>query len=249
MTVVIAFYCSDGIVIAADSMLTPSYGGQAVGHHKGKKIDILPNSLISAYAGDQGQAARFKYLADGLYEKMRGVEGHPISFPIALTTAVINEFRTTGIANVGINTIIAYPYNGSYCCCVFEGALQPRLLDKDHYYVALGSGKQGADPFLRFLVDIFCQDGFPNVREATFLCTWAVQHVINTNPGGVDGPIRISVLEQNEANFSAREITESEIEQHKEAIASIRDNLVDWRKEISGDLDAEATSLPPDAPK
>ena len=68
--------------------------------------------------------------------------------------------------------------------------MQPRLLDKDHYYVALGTGKLSADPFLRLLVDTFCQSGQPTVREAVFLATWAVQHVIDVNPGGVAGPIR-----------------------------------------------------------
>ena len=38
MTVVIAFHCSDGVVIAADSMLTPNMGGINVGHHHGKKL-------------------------------------------------------------------------------------------------------------------------------------------------------------------------------------------------------------------
>lgn len=218
-----------------------------MGHHKGKKIDIHANDLISAYAGDQGQAARFKYMADGLFDRMKDGNEHPISFPIGLTTAIINEFRTTGITQIAVNTIIAYPYAGEHTCCVFEGNLQPRLLDQNHYYVALGSGKQSADPFLRFLVDIFCQDGQPNVREAIFLSTWVVQHVIDTNPGGVDGPIKISVLEQSNTLFSARDISESEIDQHQEAIASARNSLVAWREDISGDSD-EDTSDPPMAP-
>jgi hypothetical protein len=37
MTVVVAFHCSDGVVIAADSMITPSMGGLGVGHHHVKK--------------------------------------------------------------------------------------------------------------------------------------------------------------------------------------------------------------------
>lgn len=87
---------------------------------------------------------------------------------------------------------------------MFEGQLQPRLLDKHQYYAALGSGKLSADPFLRFLVDIFCQNGQPTVFEAIFLATWAVQHVIDTNPGWVAGPIRVGTFVRDGAgNFQA----------------------------------------------
>ena len=71
-----------------------------------------------------------------------------------------------------IATILAFPHSAGHHCCVFEGTIQPRLLDTNHFYVALGSGKLAADPFLRFLVDIFCPNGQPKVREAIFLATW-----------------------------------------------------------------------------
>ena len=54
MTVVVTFYCPDGIVIAADSMITPSMGGINVGHHHGRKIELLPGPQVFAFAGDQG---------------------------------------------------------------------------------------------------------------------------------------------------------------------------------------------------
>jgi len=64
MTVVVAFHCSDGVVIAADSMITPSMGGLSVGHHHGQKISILPGPQIFALAGDVGQNARIRIVAE-----------------------------------------------------------------------------------------------------------------------------------------------------------------------------------------
>jgi hypothetical protein len=60
MTVVVTFSCSDGAVVASDSMITPTIGGLSVGHHHGIKVYVLPGSQVFAFAGDQGQAARFK---------------------------------------------------------------------------------------------------------------------------------------------------------------------------------------------
>jgi hypothetical protein len=249
MTVVVAFYCTDGVVIAADSMITPSMGNINVGHHHGQKIQILSDSLISAFAGDQGQGARFSLLAQGVYP-MIAQTGRPIDYPIALTAAVLGEFEVTRIlGSISVNTVLAYSHGTEHQCCVFEGPLQPRLLDRSHFYVALGSGKLCADPFLRFLSDTFCQDGLPTVREAIFLSTWVVQYVIETNPGGVADPIRISILERNAANaLVGRELGEGEITQHKEAVESAKKALKDWRIGIQTGAAADDVPAPPNAP-
>jgi hypothetical protein len=88
MTVAIGFYCHDGVVIGADSMLTPSMGGMPIGHHKGQKVHLLAGGQIFAFAGDQGQAARFQIMADGSHH-MAGTMGHAIDFPITLTNSIV----------------------------------------------------------------------------------------------------------------------------------------------------------------
>jgi hypothetical protein len=52
MTVVVAFFCTDGVVVAGDSMLTPRVGGISVGHHKGVKVEALQGPQLFAFAGD-----------------------------------------------------------------------------------------------------------------------------------------------------------------------------------------------------
>lgn len=109
---------------------------------------------------------------------------------------------------------------------------------------ALGSGKLSADPFLRFLVDTFCQAGQPTVREGVFLATWTVQHVIEVNPGGVAGPIQVAVVETASGEHVARELPDAEIEEHQQAIESARDALRDWRRSIGGQSAAAAQGVP-----
>ncbi len=47
MTVVVGFHCSDGVVVAADSMLTSNLGGVDVAHHKGRKLFTLEGGRTS----------------------------------------------------------------------------------------------------------------------------------------------------------------------------------------------------------
>ena len=248
MTVAIGFLCSDGVVIGVDSMLTPTLGTLNVGHHHARKIDVLPGHQIYAFAGDLGQAHRFKTLAEVNHARA-SQSGHPLDYPIALSQGLMAQFISTGIATnaIGVNTLLAFLHGDGRQCCAFEGAMQPRLLDQDHYYTALGTGKLSADPFLRFLTDTFCQ-GPPTVREAIFLTTWTIQHVIDTNPGGVAPPIRIAVLEKPDNQWVARELPEDEIAEHQQAIESAGEALRRWRDQLQSGEAAEGAPEPPPAP-
>ena len=247
MTVVVAFLCSDGAVIAADSMITTSIGGRPVGHLKGKKTEVLQDNQIFAYAGDQGQGARFRILTDG-YRDAVAKAVHPIDYPLDLTEAILAQFQKTLILNTfDVDVALGFLHNDQPCCAVFEGALQPRLLDQVHFFASLGSGKQMADPFLRFIVDVFCNQGVPNVREAIFLATWIVEHVIETNPGGVAGPITIVTIEKDatSGDWGAVEIPDTEIDEHRQAIKSAGDALRAWRDGLQSGEAAEGTDAPP----
>lgn len=250
MTVAIGFYCHDGIVLGADSMLTPSMGGINVGHHKGEKVHLLAGNQLFAFAGDQGQAARFQIMADGSHH-MAGTAAHPIDFPLNLTNSIVQQFVNSGVGNqINVNALLGFQHGETHQLCAFEGMVQPRLLDPAHYYVALGSGKLSADPFLRFLVDIFCVDGPPSVAEAIFLTAWAIDHTCETNSGGVAPPTRIAVMErQDDGSYHCRSLSENEVDDQGQLIASARQSLRDWRDGMAppdnGDADDQDIPAPP----
>lgn len=249
MTVVVTFLCEDGVVIAADSMMTPDVGGVHVGHHNGKKIHQIGDSQIFAYAGDQGQAARVRSWAAELSSASEApIDSLP--YVLGLTQSAISDFRSTGLDRdqVDVNAVLAFHRNGAFQSCVFEGMLQPRLLDEDHYYAALGTGKLSADPFLRFLTDIFCQKGRPSVSQASLLATWVVNHVIETNPGGVAGPIRLAALEFCGGQVVASDLNDS-VGEHSQAITSAGEALRMWRDSMQSGAAAEGASEPPSLQK
>ncbi len=144
------------------------------------------------------------------------------------------HFQNTGInPPVDLCPVLAYMHGGVPRCCVFEGQLQPRLLDRDHFHVSVGSGTISADPFLRLLSDIYCRSGPPNVREGGFLAVWAVDYAIQTSPGGVAKPIRVATLEQErDRGFVAREPRNAEIAQHRWMINKIYGFIRDGTKVV-----------------
>ncbi len=247
MTVVVAFFCSDGVVIAADSMITPRMGNVNVGHHHGKKIYMTAGPQVHAFAGDPGQSDRFKMIAE-LNSANAANFQMPLQYTLDLTAKFVQQLIATGLQNaLDLNTILAFAHGGEHRCCVFEGLMQPRLLDENHFYVALGSGKLSADPFLRFLVDIFCKNGHPKVSEAIFLATWTIQHVIDTNSGGVAGPIRITTFKKDDAGaFQAHELTDNERAEHEEAMESAIDALISWHDKMkAGPAAPQENAAPP----
>jgi hypothetical protein len=139
-----------------------------------------------------------------------------MDYCLAISQAIINQFIQSNILDqINTNTFLSFYHSGVNQCAVFEGnRLQPRFLDRHHFYAALGSGKLSADPFLRFVVDVFCRNIQPTVRDAVFLATWTVQHVIETNPGGVAGPIRIVTMIADGQFGQAKELSNQEIQEH-----------------------------------
>jgi hypothetical protein len=252
VTVVVAFYCTDGVVVAADSMLTTSIGNISLGHHTGIKCALIAGPQILAFSGDPGLAARFRAHAEATLPQGPGAAQTALQHTVNLCANVLNEFNRTGIApnQVNLQTVLAFEHGGAIHCCAYQGPLQPRLLDANHFYITMGSGSLSADPFVRFVSDTFCAAGPPGVHLATFLAVWVVKHVIDVNPGGVADPIRVAVFEKNAnaAGYTARELPATEIAAHVAAIDDAAEALRSWRNNIQSGAAAGGVAAPPIAP-
>lgn len=184
-----------------------------------------------------------RYTIESLTEE---VFDKKIDFPIRVSQETMDNLLRThiGIGDMDLSSVLVFSHDDQCECCAFMGPVQPELLNKDNYYLSLGSGKPLADPFLRFIVDTFCPNGPPTVREAIFLATWVVQHVIDTSPGGVAGPIKIAAMSAMENEWEAYELPENEIDEHREAVGSASNALRDWRDELMSDISDSAEDLP-----
>ena len=100
------------------------------------------------------------------------------------------------------------------------------------------------------MTDTFCANNSqPNVSLGLFLATWAVQHVIDTNPGGVAGPIKVAVFPKSgTGQAGARMLPDDEISEHHQAIEGAAKALRLWRDELQSGKAAENAPGLPDPP-
>lgn len=243
MTVVVAILCNDGVVVASDSMITNSMGNIGTTETKGKKIYDV-KSHIFAFAGDPALADRFRAVLEHGISPHLSQSQFPLDYATHATQILIKHFTATSLQlPILLSGVVAFVHDGNHHCAFFNQDLQPRLLDPNHYWFAFGSGKQFADPFLAFLTGIF-GIGQPSISTGKFIATWAVQHAIETNTGGVNGPIQMYVLaKEQDGSYSITEMCQQDIDDQSQAIEGARAALVEWRDQMSGELQEE--NLPP----
>ena len=92
----------------------------------------------------------------------------------------------------------------------------------------MGSGQHITDPFLALMRDIFWKNSPLTLQDGKFAVTWALSHVIDVNPGGINHPMQISVLERTEESgeqFKARFIDKDELQEHYKNIDEAKKHL------------------------
>lgn len=244
MTVLVGIFCTDGVVVAADSMLSARASNQT-----GKKVSILSGNQVYGWAGDNGLAQRFGNIVDKSSSILSANPAlGPLDYGVALSQAAIDQFKRTGFSfdGIALNAVLGLEFNGTYQCCVFEGSLQPRALDSHHFYFCTGSGQTSAHPFLKFISNILCRSGQPNLADGIFIAAWTIRHTIDTAVGGVAEPIRIATISPDNAGApAARELTSAEIDEHLQAIDSANEALRKWRDDLISGAGAGNTPSPP----
>lgn len=129
--------------------------------------------------------------------------------------------------------VVAYPCGDKSNLCEFQvGDLQPELKTDRIWYVSMGSAQSITDPFLAFMREVFWKDGLPNTAEGIFAVTWVLDHAVNVNPGGVNGPIRVAVLERGRRGLEARVMSDEELAPHRENVQGMKDHLRDYTKKF-----------------
>lgn len=236
MTAIVGMLCNDGVVIGADSSSTFSTGRERTIEQPSEKISIIGGSIIIAGTGQVGLDQRFTEVVSGVWSNKQFQQGTPMQIAKVLSANGINDFASTGLSPGAYGALVAYPNNKKPCLCEFAiSDFQPEMKTADRiWYCSMGSGQNITDPFLAFMRSVFWADGRqPNVREGVFATAWALEHVVDCNPGGVDGPISIAVLERNRNNLAARRIRDEELDEIREHIdeakTRLRDFIVDFQ--------------------
>jgi hypothetical protein len=231
MTAIVGILCQDGVVVGADSSVSlgPSAQYRTI-EQPIEKIAIIGGSVIVAGTGAVGLGQRFQAIVAQKWSKGEFQE------PLTITKDLAKAFREDAAytyAQPNYAAFVAFPCKKVPCLCEFLGTdFQPEQKDKRLWYCSAGSAVPITDPFLGFIRSVFWQDGMPTLSEGIFAATWTLQHAIEVNPGGVNGPARMAVLEQNKSSWSSRILPESELDQHQQAIQGAKEYLRDFRKQL-----------------
>lgn len=254
MTLIVGILCSDGVVMASDSAATLAAGAthtigqQAVQKVRGLKNGTLLYSFTGAVGIGQLAAAELEAKWDGSRraEVLAATLGKTLAqliHPFLLTTQpLVSVMGPSAAGSVICKHLLAGIVNGAPALMQFSENGAPELASSELPFVALGSGQPRADPFLALLKRVLWPSASPTVREGTLAAVWAIQHVIQVDPGGVAGDVQLATLTTAGVNFESKDA----LGEHRQAIEraeqGIRNSLYGVAEQ--GEVDAAAPSIP-----
>lgn len=261
MTLIVGVRCTDGVVIAADSAATFGFLGQHTIKQPYTKVEIIDDTILLGVSGPVGLAQRFAGELQAAWQNqaLRGQEHWQ-----AMTTLrqkflphIEVEFKAAQasmpvIGNAALEsalsqTLVALPVKHEPHLFQFDHQGAPEAATRSLPFVCIGSGRAVADPFLAFLKQVFWQaDTLPTSAQAVFATLWTVRQSIEVAPGGLAEPVHVYTLSPDGPGWKAREIEETDLQEHFQAMEEAKGALRDFRARVQNA--SEDVPPPPSAP-
>src|SRR3972149_7629624 len=235
MTILIGVLCKNGVVVGADSSAT--FGDERLRtiEQPIKKIDIIDGKIIIAGTGQVGLGQRFSHQIEKAWNEKK-FKGHHSDVARTMCEIGIKDFAVTNVDKGQYGALVAFPAEKKSHLCEFQVRdFQPEIKTEHLWYVSIGSGQLIADPFLGLMRKIFWPKGQPETyQDGIFVVAWALQHAIELNPGGINGPMQIAVLAPDGTDFKARMLKEGEISEHIDNVEGAMKQLRDYGDTLRG---------------
>lgn len=220
MTSIVGVYCNDGVVIGTDSSVTFGDGRNQTIEQPREKLKVIGDLVIVAGTGQVGLGQRFTSIVQDAYDSKtfnRNTTGLDVSRHLCRNA--IGDFTNTGLKTIPYGALVAFPTGSRFHLCEFAiNDFQPEMKNEDTWYVSMGSAQHITDPFLAFIREVFWENGIPSVNDAEFAVTWTLDQAVAYNPGGVNGPVRIAVLDRSSGKSKARILEDEVLYEHRENI-------------------------------
>lgn len=242
MTCVVGILCTDGAVIGTDSSATFAHVGRPTIEQPSEKLRVVANRVVVAGTGHMGLGQRFRAIVEQTW-KNKVFLNPPVIVAELLCRAMLEDFARTFIKPGDYGALIAFPTSDRVHLCEFDSTnFQPEFKTEYLWYCSMGSAQPITDPFLGLMREVYWQEGRPTVNEAVFAVTWALEHAISVNTGGVNGPARIAVLENKDKGLAqARILDDDHLHEARQDIEEAKRSLRQLRETVQADV--------PDAPR
>lgn len=246
MTIIIGLLCQDGVVIGSDSSATFASGNTRTIEQQIKKVCIIDEHIIVAGTGQVGLGQRFQAIVETYWREGKFRNKSSIDAVKELSGLGIRDFASTNAKMGEYGALLAFAANESFGLCEFAlNDFQPELKTADSlWYVSMGSGQVITDPFLGLMRKVFWKDKPPRISEGIFAVYWALEHTIELNPGGINGPIQIGVLSRDSRGFRAHLLEENELSEHSENIKGAIDHLAKYKDMLQGKVQGTVPDIP-----
>jgi 20S proteasome alpha/beta subunit len=249
MTILIGVVCDDGIVIGSDSSATFSAGQIPTIEQPMKKVYVVGDDLIFAGTGSGGLGQRFSAILQQVRASPEFLETDCFTVTKHISRATIEDFRFTYGQPGQFGALVAFTCRAAFHLCEFSITdFQPEFKMDEIWFVSMGSGQAIADPFLGLLRRVFFKTSRPRLNEGIWMVTWTLEHAIELNTGGINGPIQIAVLTRKTPDqpFTARLYTENDLEEHRNNVKDAEEHLAAYRAILAGR--SEIAPPPPSPP-
>jgi 20S proteasome alpha/beta subunit len=248
MTILIGVLCEDGIVIGSDSSATFSAGQIPTIEQPIKKVYVVANDMIFAGTGPGGLGQRFASILQQVRAKPEFPAADYLSVAKFISRAAIEDLRFTYSSLGQFGALVAFTCSQQLYLCEFSITdFQPEFKVDEIWFVSMGSGQPIADHFLGLLRRVFFRTSRPRLNEGIWMVTWTLQHAIELNTGGINGPIQIAVLTRKTSGqpITARLYTENDLEEHRNNVEDAEQHLAAYRSILAG---RDQTTPPPPTP-
>ena len=228
MTAIVGVLCRDGLVIGIDSSTTFTSGaGQRTIEQPTEKLEIYSDAVIVAGTGQVGLGQRFGRIIEVAYDDRVFVgTRHHTEVGTEICKRTTENFGVTGVQRGQYGALVGFSLGTRPYLCEFAiDDFQPEFKTERLWYCSMGGGQQITDPFLGLMREVFWRDGLPSVQDATFAVTWSLDHAIQVNPGGINGPVRIAVMEKYDGRYRARLLKGEDLEEHRQNIEQAKERL------------------------
>jgi hypothetical protein len=233
VTSIVGVLCQDGAVIGTDSAATlgPSLHFRTI-EQPTEKISVI-GAFIIAGTGAVGLDQRFcEIIHKAWRDSLLGRHDlTPVAIGKHLSLSGLEDFSQTRLPPGQYGALVAFPFKDRPNLCELSiSDFQPELRDDRLWYGSMGSAQLITDPFLALMRKAFWEAGPPLVADAVFAVFWALEHAIAVNPGGVNGPPQIAVLQKVANGWQPRILDKQEFDEHRQNVEGAYEALREYRR-------------------
>jgi len=239
VSLIVGICCTDGLVLGADDAANFGTVSHPTIRTAYKKIRIVSDVaaisvasttgvlqqyedvLASNLAGDTLRAIRpvqaMNRLRDGF------VETANVQFQVA--TLIQHEAGTRAWESCVAEVLVATEVAGAYRLYHFDAHLAPQEVTPELPFIAIGSGRLTADPFIAHLRRIYYPERNPDLALGVMTAAWVLKHAEETGAPGVGKGRQIVTLQGYGETRRVQQLTREQLQEAYEFIDRTEESM------------------------